>query len=123
MRLVLFFFLFGFFCKSQKIEVFVTNKDGLLLENINVQIQKENRTLDFKRTDNTGKATFERPEKGVFLLKLTSVFYKTEVIEIDTNEKSKFEIALVSQITEIEKIEIKSRPKTARLKKDTIFFI
>lgn len=122
MRLVLFFFLFGFFCKSQKIEVFVTNKDGLLLENINVQIQKENRTLDFKRTDNTGKATFERPEKGVFLLKLTSVFYKTEVIEIDTNEKSKFEIALVSQITEIEKVEIKSRPKTARLKKDTIFF-
>ncbi len=122
MRLTLLSCLIFFFCKSQQIEISVTNIDGKAIENINVQFLKDKKILDFKQTDVLGKCIFERPEAGVFSLKLTSVFYKTKVVDIDTRETRALTISLDSQITEIEQVEIKSRPKLARIKKDTIFF-
>lgn len=120
--LVLFFLFTGFLGKSQKIEVFIQNEKGESLENINVQLLKNQKTLDFKKTDSKGKTSFEGFNGTVFQLKLTSVFYKAKLLDVDTSEKSVFHIVLESQVTDIAEVEIKARPKIATLKNDTISF-
>lgn len=74
MRLTLLSCLIFFFCKSQQIEISVTNIDGKAIENINVQFLKDKKILDFKQTDVLGKCIFERPEAGVFSLKFNLRF-------------------------------------------------
>ena len=119
------FFLILLFnvCFSQQIiKVQVNDVEGKSIENINVQLLQNNRTIYFKKTDNTGKCIFELSEKGVFSLKFTSMLYKSEIIDIDTQKKDFFEVTLQSQIKEIEAVEIKARPKIATAKEDTIVF-
>lgn len=119
-----FFFILLFnVCFSQQIiKIQVNDTESKSIENINVQLLQNNRTISFKKTDNTGKCIFELSEKGVFSLKFTSMLYKSEIIDIDTHKKDFFEITLQSQIKEIETVEIKARPKIATAKEDTIVF-
>ena len=50
------------------------------------------------------------------------LFLKTRFVEINTNEETNFEIALEQQITEIQEVKIKSRPKIVFMKGDTISY-
>ncbi|MFC7345854.1 hypothetical protein ACFQO9_03850 [Chryseobacterium zhengzhouense] len=118
---ILLFFVLGFLGKSQTLEINVKNEKGDDIDNINIQLIKDEKLLDFTKTNN-GKAIFKNVASDIFRLKLTSVFYKTKFIEIDTRKKSTFHIILDSQITEIAEVEIKTRPKIAFLKNDTISF-
>ncbi|KPH11204.1 carboxypeptidase-like regulatory domain-containing protein [Chryseobacterium sp. ERMR1:04] len=120
--LVPIFSLFFSFYFSQNINIEVKDTNGKPISEANVQLLKNGRTLDFQKTNDGGFCTFPLSEKGVFSLKFTSVFYKTKLVEIDTNEKLNFEVQLESQITEIQEVEIKSRPKIATAKEDTIAF-
>lgn len=112
----------GFLGKSQDIQVSVVNEKGRLLDNINVQLLRKEKIVDFKKTNTQGNVFFQVLEKGVFHLKFTSVYYKTKILEVDTEKENIFIVTLESQITEIEMIEIKSRPKVAVIKKDTVSF-
>jgi len=118
------FILIFFFCYSlsQNITVKVKDNTGKSVADVNVQLLKNGKTIDFQKTNDTGHCTFQLSEKGVFSLKFTSVFYKTKVVEIDTNQQSEFNIELEQQITEIKEVEIKSRPKIASAKQDTVAF-
>lgn len=120
--LVPIFSLFFSFYFSQNINIEVKDTNGKPISEANVQLLKNGRTLDFQKTNDGGFCTFSLSEKGVFSLKFTSVFYKTKLVEIDTNEKLNFEVQLESQITEIQEVEIKSRSKIAMAKEDTIAF-
>ncbi len=120
---VSFFFLFILqLFYGQNISVNVINKEKNKLSNINVQLLKNNKTLDFKTTNEIGICNFTIKEKGEFTLKLTSMLYKTTVVKINPDEKTNFEIILESQITEIQEVKIKTRPKIAFLKEDTISY-
>lgn len=116
------FLVFNVFYSQQIIKIQVKNSDGNFIEDVNVQLLYKNKTIDFKKTDSTGKCIFELSEKGVFSLKFTSMLYKSEIIDIDTHYKSFFDITLQSQVKEIESVEIKARPKIATVKEDTIVF-
>lgn len=107
---------------SQNIKVKVVDTSQKQLSNVNVQIQENGRTLQFKKTDLQGICNFEVPVKGIYTLKFTSILYKTKFLEINTSEKSDFEITLEQQITEIKEVEIKFRPKIASVKGDTISY-
>lgn len=120
--LIIIFSLFFSFSFSQNINIEVKDANGKPISEANVQLLKSGKTLDFQKTNDKGFCTFQLSEKGVFSLKFTSVFYKTKLVEIDTNEKLNFEFQLESQITEIQEVEIKSRPKLATAKEDTITF-
>ena len=119
---VILIFFAGFLMKSQEIHVSVTNEKGKGIDNINVQLLNNQKIVDFKKTNPKGEASFQISEKDVFHLKFTSVYYKTKILEVDTKKESIFRVTLESQITEIEMVEIKSRPKIAFIKKDTISF-
>lgn len=119
---VILFFFAGFSGKSQEIQVSVTNEKGEGIDNINVQLLRNEKIVDFKKTNVQGNVSFQVMEKGISHLKFTSVYYKTKILEIDTKKENIFKVILESQITEIEMIEIKSRPKVAFIRKDTISF-
>lgn len=118
---IIFLFIFSAL-QSQDINITVRDISKKYAENINVQLIKNGKIIDFKKTDNLGQCNFRLSEKGVFLIKLTSLFFETKSLEVDTNEKLNFEIILDSQIKDIQEVEIKSRPKIARAKEDTISF-
>lgn len=118
---LLFLFLFGVYF-SQNILIKVVDQQGKQLDNINVQLQQNGRTLQFKKTDLQGICNINISTKGVYTLKFTSLLYKTKFVEINISEKSDFEITLEKQITEIKEVEIKSRPKIATAKGDTISY-
>ncbi|ASK31918.1 hypothetical protein CEY12_18190 [Chryseobacterium sp. T16E-39] len=107
---------------SQSIHIKIKDNTNKSSENVNVQLIKNGKTIDFKKTNNAGQCIFELSEKGVFSLKFTSVFYKTKILEINTLDQSDFEIVLEPQVQEIQEVEIKSRPKIAKAKEDTISF-
>ncbi|KMQ62926.1 hypothetical protein ACM39_17610 [Chryseobacterium sp. FH2] len=119
---ILIFFLLFHFSYSQQLSIEVKEINGKNISEINVQLLKNGKTLDFQKTNDKGICAFQISEKGIFSLKFTSVFYKTKLVEIDTNEKLNFEVQLEPQITVIEEVEIKSRPKIATAKEDTIAF-
>lgn len=116
------FLLFIHFFWGQNITVKTTNTEKKNLENVNVQLVRNNRTIDFKTTDENGVCSFFASEKGLYTLKFTSLFYKTKLVEINTVEKSDFEISLEQQITDIQEVKIKARPKIAFVKGDTISY-
>lgn len=118
--LIFHLFSLGFF--SQNIKVSIKDNVGNNAENVNVQLLKNDKILDFQKTNNKGICSFWLSEKGSFSLKFTSLFYKTKTVEINTTDTTDFEVVLESQITTIETVEIKSRPKIATAKEDTIAF-
>lgn len=107
---------------AQNIEISLKNIKSEQLSDINVQLLKDGSVLDFKKTNQQGICIFQRTEKGVFSLKFTSLYYKSKIVEIDTKKQNSFNFVLEPQITEIENVEIKARPKIAFQKKDTISF-
>lgn len=124
MKYLFTFFLLFFvhFFWGQEIVIKTINKEKESLNNVNVQLIKNNKTIDFKTTDENGNCSFVISEKGIYALKLTSLLYKTKSVEINTFEKSDFEILLDQQITEIQDVKIKARPKIAFAKADTISY-
>jgi len=114
--------LFSLNLFSQNIEISVKDNLGNNAENVNVQLLKDGKIIDFQKTNDKGISIFNLSVKGVFSLKFTSLYYKTKIIEIDTSEKSYFTSILEIQITEIQEVEIKSRPKISTAKQDTIAF-
>jgi hypothetical protein len=118
---LLLLFLFGVYF-SQNIVIKIVEPSGNQLDNINVQLQQNGRTLQFIKTNDQGICNLNIPVQGVYILKFTSLLYKTKFVEINTSEKSDFEITLEQQITEIKEVEIKSRPKIASAKGDTISY-
>ena len=124
MRYILAFFylFFSSFLFSQEVIINIKNKDGENIGNINVQLLKDNKTINFKTTNANGICSFVVAEKGIYTLKLTSILYKTKFVEINTQEKTNFVVILESQITEIQDVKIKSRPKIAFMKEDTISY-
>ncbi|MEG2509894.1 MAG: hypothetical protein RSA74_10625, partial [Chryseobacterium sp.] len=106
---------------SQQIKIHVKDSDKALSD-INVQLQKSGKTLDFKKTDDFGNCTFAVAEHGIFTVKLSSMLYKAKTVEINSTENSDFTIQIEKQITEIEEVEIKSRPDIVKIKGDTIAF-
>ncbi len=122
-KFLLIFILFIFsFSKSQQINVILKDEQGNSTENVNVQLLKNGNILEFKRSNKEGVSVFNISENGIYTIKLTSVYYKTEVFELDTREKTSFTFIVKQQITEIESVEIKSRPRIASAKEDTISF-
>lgn len=119
--IVVIFLLLINLCFSQQIKIKVRDSDKVLSD-INVQLQKSGKTLDFKKTDDFGNCTFVIAESGVFTVKFTSMLYKAKTVEINSSENREFTIQLEKQITEIEEVEIKSRPDIAKIKGDTIAF-
>lgn len=119
---LLLFFLLGFFGKSQKIQVFVKNEKGENLDNINVQLLKDQKIIDFQKTDGKGGALFENTGKNSFQLKFTSIYYKTKILNTEAQDNPVLHVVLEPQITDIAEVEIKSRPKIAFLRNDTISF-
>lgn len=118
-------FLYLFFSSilfSQEVTIHVVNKENQNLDNVNVQLIKRDRTINFKTTNEKGVCNFVISEKGIYSLKLTSMLYKTKFVEINTNEKISFEVVLESQVAEIQEVKIESRPKIAFIKKDTISY-
>ena len=118
----IFTLFFSSFLLSQEIIINVVNKEKQNIDNINVQLLKNNKTIDFKTTNENGVCSFIVSEKGIYILKFTSMLYKTKFVEINTQEKTNFEVILESQITEIQEVKIKSRPKIAFMKEDTISY-
>lgn len=117
--IVLLIFSFSF---SQNININVKEASGTPIPEVNVQLLKSGKTIDFQKTDIKGNCNFRLSERGVFSLKFTSVFYKTKIIEINADEKLIFDAILEPQLTNIEEVEIKSRPKIVTAKEDTIAF-
>ena len=113
---------FSSFIFSQEITIHVVNKEKQNLDNVNVQLLKNDKTINFKTTNENGVCSFVVSEKGIYTLKFTSMLYKTKFVEINTQEKTNFEVILESQITEIQEVKIKSRPKIAFMKEDTISY-
>ena len=113
---------FSSFIFSQEITIHVVNKEKQNLDNVNVQLLKNDKTINFKTTIGNGVCSFVVSEKGIYILKFTSMLYKTKFVEINTQEKTNFEVILESQITEIQEVKIKSRPKIAFMKEDTISY-
>lgn len=116
------FLFFVHFFWGQNIEVKTISKEKKSLDNVNVQLIKNNKTINFKTTNENGVCSFVVSEKGIYTLKFTSLLYKTKFVEINTFEKSDFEILLEQQITEIQEVKIKARPKIAFAKGDTISY-
>ncbi|MFC7347992.1 hypothetical protein ACFQO9_14795 [Chryseobacterium zhengzhouense] len=107
---------------SQKITVHVKDEEGKALDNINVQLVQNNKTLDFRKTNSKGVCVFEYDGSGELSLKFTSIFYKTKILELPILDEKIIDVILQPQITEIKEVEIKSRPKIGILKGDTISF-
>lgn len=114
------FVLFINFCFAQQIEVVAKDERGQRLGNINVQLQKKGKTIDFQKTQDNGTCFFTLKESGSYTLKITSMYYKTQFLEIDTKEKTHFQVILEEQHTEIKEVVIKSRPKIIKNAKDTL---
>lgn len=108
------------FFYSQQIEVSVKNGKDKFNEGVNVQLIKDGKTLNFQKTNSEGKCYFSPKEKGAFSLKFTSVFFKTKIIQINTESQSIFKVELEEQITEIETVAIKPPSKIVFLKNDTL---
>jgi hypothetical protein len=122
-RLLYILFLISFsIIQAQTIHIKIKDNTNKPHENVNVQLIKNGKTIDFKKANDTGQCIFQLYEKGVFSLKFTSVFFKTKIVEINTSEQSDFEIVLDPQVQEIQEVEIKSRPNIAKAKEDTISF-
>lgn len=117
--IILFFFSYSF---SQNINIEVKEANGNPISEVNVQLLKHEKTLDFQKTNDKGVCNFQPSQKGNFSLKFSSLLYKTKIVEINTNEKNDFGIVLESQVKTIPTIEIKARPKIASAKEDTIAF-
>lgn len=117
--IILFFFSYSF---SQNINIEVKEINGSPILEVNTQLLKDGKTIEFQKTDDKGICNFKASEKGIFSLKFTSLFYKTKIVEINTTEKTNYSIVLEPQITTIQTVEIKSRPKIATVKEDTIAF-
>lgn len=113
---------FNSFFLSQEIKINVVNQEKENLSSVNVQLLKNEKTINFKTTNENGVCSFVISEKGIYSLKFTSMLYKTRFVEINTNEETNFEIALEQQITEIQEVKIKSRPKIVFMKGDTISY-
>ena len=107
---------------AQEITVKTINQERQNLDNVNIQLIKANKILDFKTTNSNGICSFTVTEKGIYTIKTTSMLYKTKFVEINTSEKTYFEIILEQQVTEIKEVEIKSRPKISTIKGDTISY-
>lgn len=107
---------------SQNIEIRVKDNAGNIAEEVNVQLLKNEKIIGFQKTDNKGIVIFRPSEEGIFSIKLTSLFFKTKLIEINTFQNKVFDVAIDPQITEIREVEIKTRPKIATAKEDTITF-
>ncbi|WP_114819064.1 hypothetical protein [Chryseobacterium sp. KLBC 52] len=119
---IIIFLLFFSYSFSQDINIKVKEANGNSISEVNVQLLKNEKTLDFQKTNDKGICNFQVSQKGNFSLKFTSLLYKTKVVEINTNEKNDFEIVLESQVKTIPTVEIKARPKIASAKEDTIAF-
>ncbi|WP_426477364.1 hypothetical protein ACP3T3_19340 [Chryseobacterium sp. CBSDS_008] len=120
--LIIVFSLLFCYSFSQDISIHIKDTNGKAIEDANVQLLKDGKTLAFQKTDNAGNCIFQLSEKGVFSLKFTSLFYKTKIVDIDTREKLNFDFSLESQITVLQEVEIKSRPKIASAKEDAVAF-
>ena len=92
------------FFLGQNIIVKAINTEKQSLDNVNVQVLENNKTIDFKTTNENGICSFVVFEKGIYTLNFTSLLYKTKFVEINTFEKSDFEILLEQQITEIQEV-------------------
>lgn len=121
---IIIFLLFFCYSFSQNININIEIKEanGNPVPEANVQLLKNEKTIDFQKTNDKGVCNFRLSEKGIFSLKITSLLYKTKILEINTNEKTDFEIVLESQVKIIPTVEIKARPKIASAKEDTIAF-
>lgn len=119
---VIVFLLLFSYSFSQNINIEVKEANGTPISEVNVQLLKNEKILNFQKTNDKGICTFLLSEKGTFSLKFTSLLYKTKLVEINTNEKNDFEVVLESQVKTIPTIEIKARPKIASAKEDTIAF-
>lgn len=124
MKYLFTFFLlfFAHLFLGQEIVIKTINKEKHNLDNVNVQLIKNNKTIDFKTTDINGVCSFVVSEKRIYTLKFTSLLYKAKIIEINIFEKTDIEISLDPQITEIQEVKIKTRPKIAFAKGDTISY-
>ncbi|MBS1549984.1 MAG: hypothetical protein JSS94_09010 [Bacteroidetes bacterium] len=118
----IFFVFFTHFLLAQEVSIKTLDIEKKSLSNINVQILKNNKTIDFKTTNENGICSFSISNKGNYTLKFTSLSIKTKLVEINTLEKSDYEITLEKQITEIQEVKIKARPKIAFAKQDTISY-
>lgn len=107
---------------SQKIDVHVKDAEGKALENINVQLIGNSKTIDFRKTNKNGSCVFEYGGSAELSLKFTSVFYKTKIVALKTPDQEVIHVVLEPQITEIKEVEIKSRPKIGTVKGDTVSF-
>jgi hypothetical protein len=114
------FFSSLFYC--QEITIKTITAENKNIENINIQLLKKDKLMNFKTTNENGVCSFVVSEKGIYTLKFTSILYKTKFVEINTNEKTSFETVLESQITEIQEVKIKTRPKIAFMKEDTLSY-
>lgn len=123
MRIVFMIVLFTVhFCFGQQISVTAKNTNGETLSNINVQLIKNKKTLDFKITNSQGISTFTPKEQGNFTLKFTSMQYKTLLMDINTKENTEFVAILQQEIKEIKEVTIKARPKISKAKGDTLSY-
>ncbi|QBJ86330.1 hypothetical protein DDI74_08705 [Chryseobacterium gleum] len=117
-----FFLFFSLVSFAQEILINTVNKEKENLDHINVQLLRNNKTINFKTTNENGVCSFVIPEKAVYTLKFTSLLYKTKLVEINTSQKTTFQITLEQQITEIQDVKIKARPKISFAKGDTISY-
>ena len=124
MKFIIIFFhlLLCPFYFAQEITIKTINQEKQNLDNVNIQLIKDNKILDFKTTNSNGICRFTVSESGIYTIKTTSMLYKTKFVEINTSEKTYVEIILEQQVTEIKEVEIKSRPKTSTIKGDTISY-
>ena len=111
---------FSFFSNAQKLEIRTLDSLGKPSANINVQLLKNNNVFAFQKTDSSGKCIFEVKTPGIYTLKFTSVFFKTKILEINTDLQSEFTVQLEEQLTEIETVKIKPPSKIVFLKSDTL---
>ena len=118
----LFFLFITQFIFSQSLSIKITDSSGKNLAGINVQLQKNGRTLKFLKSNELGICIFDNIERGFYEIKVTSLSYKTQILEIDSNIKNNFTIVLQTQITEIETVKIKARPKFGKIVGDTISY-
>lgn len=110
------------FYLAQEITIKTINQEKKNVDNVNIQLIKANKILDFKTTNSNGICSFTVSESGIYTIKTTSMLYKTKFVEINTSENTYVEIILEQQVTEIKEVEIKSRPKISTIKGDTISY-
>ncbi|WHF52461.1 hypothetical protein QGN23_04065 [Chryseobacterium gotjawalense] len=121
---IIIFMLFGISNSfySQKITINITSENDFNVEDVNLQLLKDNKLIDFRKTNKGGSCFFNISVPGKYSLKISSFFFKTKFVSINTEEANRFDITLEAQLTEIEKVEIKARPNIVFERKDTISY-